>query len=292
MNKKKIIIPAVAIVVLLLAGLGYLYVNLQNQKKNNAELKQLADLDKKEMENEYTQFALQYDELKRSIKNDSLMEQLSKEQRRTQDLLAELKRVKSDDAAEITRLKKELATVRAVLRTYILQVDSLQRLNTALANENQQVKAQYNEATTRISSLNTEKANLTEKVAIASQLDATGISVSPQNKRGKAAKKIKEVTRFVVNFTITKNITASTGNRNVYVRLLQPTNNVVNASGSFNFENRSLQYSATRVIEYTGEEQTVTLYIPVSETLSKGRYRVDIFVDDSNVGTGSVTIEK
>lgn len=292
MNKKKIIIPAVAIVVLLLAGLGYLYVNLQNQKKNNAELKQLADLDKKEMENEYTQFALQYDELKRSIKNDSLMEQLSKEQRRTQDLLAELKRVKSDDAAEITRLKKELATVRAVLRTYILQVDSLQRLNTALANENQQVKAQYNEATTRISSLNTEKANLTEKVAIASQLDATGISVSPQNKRGKAAKKIKDVTRFVVNFTITKNITASTGNRNVYVRLLQPTNNVVNASGSFNFENRSLQYSATRVIEYTGEEQTVTLYIPVSETLSKGRYRVDIFVDDSNVGTGSVTIEK
>lgn len=292
MNKKKIIIPAVAIVVLLLAGLGYLYVNLQNQKKNNAELKQLADLDKKEMENEYTQFALQYDELKRSIKNDSLMEQLSKEQRRTQDLLAELKRVKSDDAAEITRLKKELATVRAVLRTYILQVDSLQRLNTALANENQQVKAQYNEATTRISNLNTEKANLTEKVAIASQLDATGISVSPQNKRGKAAKKIKDVTRFVVNFTITKNITASTGNRNVYVRLLQPTNNVVNASGSFNFENRSLQYSAMRVIEYTGEEQTVTLYIPVSETLSKGRYRVDIFVDDSNVGTGSVTIEK
>lgn len=292
MNKKKIIIPAVAIVVLLLAGLGYLYVNLQNQKKNNAELKQLADLDKKEMENEYTQFALQYDELKRSIKNDSLMEQLSKEQRRTQDLLAELKRVKSDDAAEITRLKKELATVRAVLRTYILQVDSLQRLNTALANENQQVKAQYNEATTRISNLNTEKANLTEKVAIASQLDATGISVSPQNKRGKAAKKIKDVTRFLVNFTITKNITASTGNRNVYVRLLQPTNNVVNASGSFNFENRSLQYSATRVIEYTGEEQTVTLYIPVSETLSKGRYRVDIFVDDSNVGTGSVAIEK
>ena len=292
MNKKKIIIPAVAIVVLLLAGLGYLYVNLQNQKKNNAELKQLADLDKKEMENEYTQFALQYDELKRSIKNDSLMEQLSKEQRRTQDLLAELKRVKSDDAAEITRLKKELATVRAVLRTYILQVDSLQRLNTALANENQQVKAQYNEATTRISNLNTEKANLTEKVAIASQLDATGISVSPQNKRGKAAKKIKDVTRFVVNFTITKNITASTGNRNVYVRLLQPTNNVVNASGSFNFENRSLQYSAMRVIEYTGEEQTVMLYIPVSETLSKGRYRVDIFVDDSNVGTGSVTIEK
>ena len=139
---------------------------------------------------------------------------------------------------------------------------------------------------------NTEKANLTEKVAIASQLDATGISIAPQNKRGKKAKKVKDVRRFVVNFTITKNITAATGNRQVYVRLLQPTNSVVNASGSFDYENRSLQYSATKVIEYTGEEQAVTLYIPVNETLGKGQYRVDIFVDNNNVGTGTLLMEK
>lgn len=292
MNRKKIIIPAVAVVLLLLGGLGYALFNLQQQKKANADLQQLATLDKKEMENEYSQFALQYDELKRSIKNDSLMQQLTKEQQRTQDLLAELKQVKSDDAREITRLKKELATVRAVLRSYILQVDSLQRMNTALASENEQVKAQYNEATARISNLNTEKANLSEKVAIASQLDATGISVQAQNKRNKSAKKIKDVRRFVVHFTITKNITASMGNRNVYVRLLQPTNSVVNPSGSFNYENRSLQFSASKVIEYTGEEQSVTLYIPVGETLSAGTYRCDIFADNQNIGTGSVSINK
>ncbi len=292
MNRKKIIIPAVAVVLLLLGGLGYTLFNLQQQKKANADLQQLATLDKKEMENEYSQFALQYDELKRSIKNDSLMQQLTKEQQRTQDLLAELKQVKSDDAREITRLKKELATVRAVLRSYILQVDSLQRMNTALASENEQVKAQYNEATARISNLNNEKANLSEKVAIASQLDATGISVQAQNKRNKSAKKIKDVRRFVVHFTITKNITASTGNRNVYVRLLQPTNSVVNPSGSFNYENRSLQFSASKVIEYTGEEQSVTLYIPVGETLSAGTYRCDIFADNQNIGTGSVSIDK
>ncbi len=292
MNRKKIIIPAVVVVLLLLGGLGYTLFNLQQQKKANADLQQLATLDKKEMENEYSQFALQYDELKRSIKNDSLMQQLTKEQQRTQSLLAELKQVKSDDAREITRLKKELATVRAVLRSYILQVDSLQRMNTALASENEQVKAQYNEATARISNLNTEKANLSEKVAIASQLDATGISVQAQNKRNNSAKKVKDVRRFVVHFTITKNITASTGNRNVYVRLLQPTNSVVNPSGSFSYENRSLQFSASKVIEYTGEEQGVTLYIPVGETLSAGTYRCDIFADNQNIGTGSVSINK
>lgn len=292
MNKKKIIIPAVVAIVLLLGGLGYTFYHLQQEKKANADLQQLASLDKKEMENEYTQFALQYDELKRSIKNDSLMQQLNKEQQRTQELLAELKQVKSDDAREITRLKKELATVRAVLRSYILQVDSLQRVNSALVSENQQVKAQYTEATAQISNLNTEKANLSQKVAIASQLDATGISVQAQNKRNKTAKKVKDVRRFVVSFTITKNITAQTGSKNVYVRLLQPTSSVVNASGSFTYENRSLQYSATRAIEYTGEEQSVTLYIPVGETLQKGSYRCDIFVDGQNVGTGHVSIDK
>lgn len=292
MKKKTIIIPAVIIIVLLLGGLGYTLVNLHKQKQANNDLQQLASLDKKEMENEYSQFALQYDELKHSIKNDSLMDQLNKEQKHTENLLAELKRVKSDDAKEITRLKKELATVRAVLRSYILQVDSLQRVNSALVDENAHVKAQYTEATAQITSLNTEKAGLAEKVAIASQLDATGISVSAQNKRGKNAKKIKDVTRFVVHFTITKNITASTGNRNIFVRLLQPTGSVVNASGSFSYENKSLQYSASRVIDYSGEEQSVTLYIPVGETLSTGSYRCDIFADGQNIGTGSVSINK
>lgn len=292
MNKKKIIIPAVIVILALLGGLGYTLFNLEKQKKTNADLQQLASLDKKEMENEYSQFALQYDELKRSIKNDSLMQQLTKEQQRTQSLLAELKQTKSDDAREIARLKKELATVRAVLRSYILQVDSLQRMNSALVSENEQVKAQYSQATAQISNLNTEKANLSQKVAIASQLDATGISVQAQNKRNKNAKKVKDVRRFVVHFTITKNITAQTGNRNIYVRLLQPTNSVVNASGSFEYENRSLQYSATKVIEYTGEEQGVTLYIPVGETLSTGTYRCDIFADGQNIGTGSLSIEK
>src|SRR5574344_3006089 len=108
MSKKKVIIIASVIGVLLIAGLAYLFMNLQKQRQNNVELQQLAAMDKKEMENEYTQFAIQYDELKRSIKNDSLMQRLSEEEDKTKNLLAELKQVKSTDAAEITRLKKEL----------------------------------------------------------------------------------------------------------------------------------------------------------------------------------------
>ena len=244
------------------------------------------------MENEYAQFAKQYNEMKTQINNDSLIAQLDKEQQRTEELLAELKRVKSTDAAEIARLKKELATVRAIMRGYILEIDSLNRLNQALTNENQQIKAQYSEAQTHISSLQSEKASLSDKVAIASQLDATGISMTAKNKRGKNARKIKDAKQLVVNFTIAKNITASTGMKSIYVRILKPTNEVLTNGHTFPYENKNLEYSMKRDIEYSGEEQNVTLYWDVNEFLSAGTYRVSIFADGNNIGNKSVTFEK
>ncbi len=292
MNNKKIIIIASAIGVLLVGGLAYLMVSLHQQRQHSQELEQLAAMDKKEMENEYTQFALQYDELKRSIRNDSLMQRLTEEEARTKSLLEELKQTKSDDAREISRLKKELATVRAVLRSYIIQVDSLNRLNESLKNENQQVRQQYSQATAQISSLTNEKENLTNKVAIAAQLDATGISLQPQNKKGKPAKKTKDITRFVVNFSITKNITAQTGERKVYVRITKPNNEVVAQSGTVSYESTSISYSAMKTVEYSGEELPVTLYVPVNEFLSPGTYHVYIFVDGTMIGSGSKTMVK
>lgn len=292
MNNKKTIIIASVIGVLLVGGLAYLTISLQQQRKHNVELEQLAAMDKKEMENEYTQFALQYDELKRSIRNDSLMQRLTEEEARTKSLLEELKQTKSNDAREISRLKKELATVRAVLRTYIIQVDSLNRLNESLKNENQQVRQQYSQATAQISSLTSEKENLSNKVAIAAQLDATGISLQPQNKKGKQAKKTKDITRFVVNFSITKNITAQTGERKVYVRITKPNNDVVAQSGTVTYESTSVAYSAMKTVEYSGEELPVTLYVPVNEFLSPGTYHVYIFAEGTMIGSGSTTMQK
>lgn len=292
MTQKKITIIASVVGLLLIGGLVFLFLNLQKEKQSKAELQQLAEMDKKEMENEYTQFALQYDELKRSIRNDSLMQRLTEEESKTKSLLAELKQTKSDDAREISRLKKELATVRAVLRSYIIQVDSLNRLNENLTRENQQVKQQYNEATTQISNLTSEKKSLSDQVAIAAQLDATGISLTPQNKRGKTAKKTKDITRFVVNFTITKNITAKTGERKIYVRITKPNNDVVAQAGSVSYENTTISYSAMKVVEYTGEENRVTLFVPVNEFLSPGTYHVYIFAEGQMIGSGSLTMAK
>ena len=120
MNNKKIVIPLVVVIALLLAGIAYLAISLNQEKQVNKDMQELAVLEKQEMENEYQQFADQYSEMKTRINNDSIINQLNREQERTQQLLEELRKTKADDAAEITRLKKELATVRAVLRSYVV----------------------------------------------------------------------------------------------------------------------------------------------------------------------------
>lgn len=285
MKNKKIIIISAVIGVLLLGGIVYLSISLQQQKQANRDMQELAELDKKEMENEYQQFADQYSEMKTQINNDSIIEQLTLEQMKTEQLLKELKNVKATDAREIARLKKELATCRAVIRSYILEIDSLNRLNQNLTAENTRVKGQYAEATRQIEGLNADKQSLSEKVAIAAQLDATGISLTAKNKRGKVTKSLKKCKTLQVNFSIAKNVTAQSGMKTIYVRITTPTGSVLTNGGTFNYENRSLQYSMKRDIEYTGNETAVTTYWNVNEFLSNGTYNVSIFADGNMIGS-------
>ena len=282
---KKIVIPLVIVILALIAGVVWLFYDLQEQKQANKDMQELAALDKQEMENEYERFALQYSEMKTQINNDSIVAQLTQEQMRTQQLLEELKKTKAEDAREITRLKKELATVRAVLRDYVMQIDSLNRQNERLKAENTQVKEQLAERNTQIAGLSNEKASLSEKVAIAAQLDATNIQLKALRKNNKEAKKIADCKTMQVNFTITRNVTAANGNRTVYVRIQNPGGNTLNGGGTFTYENRNLQYTMKKNIEYTGEETSLTLYWDVSQMLEAGDYRVSIFVDGNMIGS-------
>ena len=124
MNNKKVLIPIIAVAVLLIGALAFLGVRLNKANKANEEMVQLFELEKEEMENEYSTFATQYDEMQILISNDSLVAQLEREKLRTQQLLEELRATKASNAAEIARLKKELKTVRAVMRSYVVQIDS------------------------------------------------------------------------------------------------------------------------------------------------------------------------
>ena len=291
MNKKTLY-ALLAVVAILIGSMAYLIFSLSKSNQENKQMLELVEMDKREMENEYENFARQYNEMKTQVNNDSLMTQLEREQQRTQELLEELRRTKNNDAAEITRLKKELATMREVLKSFVAEIDSLNRLNTQLMGENENLRQQQVVQQQQISSLSSEKASLSDKVEIASQLDATAIRITSLNKRGKEAKKTKDVKKFQISFNIARNVTAASGNKSIYVRILKPTGEVLNGGGTFDFENRRLEYSIRKDIEYNGEETPVTVYWDVTEMLIAGQYRVQIFADGKNIGGGSISFDK
>lgn len=288
---KKVLIPIVILILVLVAGIVYLTAGFTEQKRINEEMQELAEMDKQEMENEYQQFAAQYSEMRAQITNDSLIVQLTQEQERTQQLLKELKEVKSSDAREIARLKKELATCRAVIRSYVVQIDSLNRLNQSLVEENSRVRNQYEEANRQIAGLNDEKASLSEKVAIAAQLDAIGINLSMLDKKDKSTSKISKCKKLQLNFALAKNVTAQSGNKMVYTRILSPAGTILGNAGSFSYENRTLQCTAKKSVEYGGNETPMTLYWEVSQALEAGTYQVSIFADGHMIGSRSFSLK-
>lgn len=242
MNKKSLLIAAVAVLVIAIIGITYL---LFTEKKANRELVQEFQLDKEDLENEYSQFVQKYDELKFTVTNDSLALLLEQEQLKTQRLLEELRTVKSSNATEIRRLKKELATLRKILVGYVNQIDSLDRINKRQQQVIADVTQKYNTASQQISTLSKEKENLDKKVTLAAQLDVTNIRIEPRNKRGKVAKKVKDIVKLAISFTVVKNITAENGERTIYIRITKPDNDALtkSASNTFSYENRTLTYS-------------------------------------------------
>ena len=140
-KKKVIIISALAVLGVLVIALAISLVstksNLKESEKQNEEIQELIALEQEEMLNDLQNAQIEYEELKSKIlSNDSLLIKLEQEQLRTQQLYEELQSTKATNAAEIKRLKKELKTLRGVLESYMVQIDSLYRENTELKNEN------------------------------------------------------------------------------------------------------------------------------------------------------------
>lgn len=303
LTKSNIVVIAAAILAVVLGVLGFIIWNqhstiseneaaTERQQQELKDMEELVEMNKLDLENQFEQFTAQYGEIITSINNDSLIAQLTREQMRTQKLLEELKNVKATDAKEITRLKKELETVRAVLRSYIRQVDSLNQVNRSLVAQNDVMKGQLEESNRVNQNLQEEKQKLTEQVTIAAQLDATNISMTILNKRNKVAKKIKDCKTIQVGFNISRNVTAENGQRTLYVRIQTPGGTVLTGGGTFPYENRQLEYSMKKVIEYAGEEVSVLTYWQVGEFLEAGEYRVSIFADGNMIGTKTFSFKK
>lgn len=289
-NPKLWIGSVIALVCVLFVAAFFIY-------RQNTQMKDLVeqfDIQKEELEDEYADLAVQYEGYKFSVNNDSLLEQLDTEKMKVQRLQEELRTVKSTNVKRINELKKELTTLRTVLRAYVVQIDSLNSLNQRLSNENKIVTQKYHAVARTASKLEREKQELSEQVTRASKLDAVGITVEPIDKRNRKTSKISKIEQLKFCFTLAKNITAEPGERDIYIRIMKPDDEVLvkNRSNVFPYEDREINYSSRKSIEYAGEEMPVCIYWQVEEYLYPGDYRVDVFADGYLIGSKEFSLEK
>ncbi|MDR2497524.1 MAG: hypothetical protein LBD21_10405 [Tannerellaceae bacterium] len=284
--KRSTIVAVSAVVAILILGGGWWWYNRTQQEIEN--LRESFQLEKEidELSQQWDQISLQYEGFNFKVGNDSLLAMLATEQAKVQQLMDELRTVKTTNAKQINDLKKEIETLRKIMRNYVVQIDSLSAANEQLKKEKNQAVQRYQSVRTEAEKLSKELELQTERVTLASRLDALGIAVVPINARGKEVKQIKQMTQFAVSFRISKNITAPVGEKTIYVRLKRPDDDVLvkNRANAFLFEGREINYSMKKTIEYDGEEQAVTLYWDIEEFLSPGVYRVDIFADGNLIG--------
>lgn len=287
MSKNKYIALIIGLVVLALCVCALVWMNLQ-QKTEMKEMVELMEFEKEQLEDEYEELAIQFDGYQTpDIHNDSLVELLSQEKQRVQDLLEELRITKVTNARRIAELKKELATVRQVMVSYVHQIDSLDRTNKRLVKENQEVKQQYQEVARQAQQLEEERTQLAEVVSRASMLEITHFQMIPLNKRDRKTSIYNQIQKLQFDYTVGRNITNQPGMKTLYMRITRPDGEVMqkNINHVFRFENSEIAYSISKDFEYAGEEISGVLYWRVEEILQTGIYNADFFVDGELIGS-------
>ncbi len=296
MKVKNVIIGAAVVIIALIVSFVFI---LRRERATFAEQTEiLAQESKDRMQEELTKLAAEYDiqyqklssgqsgEQHFSLATDSLISQILAERAKVEQLQQELKSNKATSAKRISQLEGEVSTLRNVLRSYVVQIDSLQATNARLRAENSEVKANYERATSHVQQLAGEKEELTSRVKLAAKLDATAISVTPLDKRNKRTKHIGKITTLSIQFTIAKNVTAAVGNKTIYCRIMQPNDELLvkPGAGTFAFEGKQIPYSIRREIEYNGEETTLSMYWTVEESLQSGTSQIRFFADGNPIG--------
>ena len=286
MTKKIFIIILTSVIAVSIALIIHFVQQSRQSKKEMEEIVEMMNFEKEQLEQEFESFSIEFDNYPTTLRNDSLVKLLDDEKMKVQQLLEELRITKATNARRIAELKKELTTVREVMKNYVVQIDSLNRVNTRLEKENKEVRQQYSVATQKVEILSKERETLTETVARAAKLDISNIRFTTLNEKNRATKRYSQIATFQFNYTVSKNITTHPGIKTIYLRVTRPDGEVLTktADSIFPFEDKNIAYSSKKEFEYEGEAIDDVIYWKVEEILQIGNYRADFFIDENLVG--------
>ena len=238
----------------------------------------------------------QYEGQQHYLKNDTLVRQYNQAKAKITQLLAELEKEKKSGAADaakvaqlegkIKELEAEIGTLKNIVKHYLEEIKRLGEENSSLKQELAVVSQRNESLVSQNATVTQNNAELQREVTKAKKLNITNLSLSAYNQKDKAEKNITKAKKLGVSFTVSPNNAASPGNKTFFVRITSPDGNVLGGGGSFTYDGSTLQATASRTMEYDNNELRVSVYWPVSATLTQGDYLVEVFCDGYRLGAG------
>ena len=292
-KKKSAPIAMIFTTVILAAAFIFLVVMYFDQKNKMVEMETVLTQEKDSLANELRLMIHGYDTLKTN--NDTLMASLQKERARIVDLL----KINASNVQLIKKYRSEITTMREIMKSYIVQIDSLNQRNKLLTAENIDMKQQI----TRVQSTNVEltkaKEELGAKVEVASVIlakDIKVVSLKGSRERAKETTRIKDITRLRTCFTLRENAIASAGEKEVFMRIIRPDSLVITSSPDnlFDYKGNKLIYSANRLVDYMNQDIEMCIYLEIMDNsdLIIGTYSVELYLENSIIGRSTFTLAK
>jgi hypothetical protein len=259
-----------------------------DQRHKRVEMEASLTEEKDSLANELRKMVMAYDTMRTS--NDTLNAGLDRERGRIVKLLS----VNASNVQLIKRYRNEITTMKDIMKSYIVQIDSLNTRNKLLASENTEIKGRINEVMATNTELSRAREDLTSKVEMGSVVKAKDITVTLLNKNRKETKRLNYLANLRICFTLRENPLASVGTKDVYLRVLRPDSLVIssNASNTFTFGNTQLVYSAMRQVEYNNQDIEMCIFVENTGDFVIGNYSVELYLEGNLIGSTKFAISK
>lgn len=278
------ILALVCVVLLVMQFSSHSEITTNNETIESLEVEQL------ELENELKDMLIQYDTV--NVKNERLNAEILGQQEQIKEMLKQIEKHK-DDAYIIHKLKKEAATLRDIMKGYLVTIDSLNTLNQDLMSDNEFLAEELSSAVSKAQDLESSKKELEEVVATGSILQADGMTsvglrVRNNGKQSEVTKASK-VELIKTCAKIGENRISKAGKKTIYLRIISPDGVVLesgDADSRFEFNGVSGKYSIKRVIDYKNEAMDLCIFYTMDEEAEKatGKYIVEMYESGMLIG--------
>ena len=236
--------------------------------------------------------ALQGDYESLSSDYDSINLQLDSSREEVAQLVERIKKTEATNRVKMRQYEKELGTLRSIMRGYIVQIDSLNQLNHKLTVDAANARKDAAEHRKMNEKLTAQVEDLTGKVATGSVIKARGMRMEAYNTAGKMIDRSKNVARLMVTLSLVENALAEAGPVRVYLRVKDPNGNLLSdgRGTTFAYGGETLDATASREVDYEGQEVELSIYVNNIPAYEKGIYTAEAYTTQAKLGSAELML--